>query len=171
MYRKCWEKWQHLEHASLVIPYADLDSRLKEFSRDGHGIFDVTALKKNLLLELVVLLLSHNCADIYEFEILRKKRFFNENDLIHSLMTSDEVERGDYVYRKLTDARYLKIAERRMMAGKLITFRIWVALTVLVGCIILIVQFLVPSYVAETTVAAIAATAAIAGWLVVIRRS
>jgi hypothetical protein len=169
IYKACFDKWELLENTSLVIPWRDLDKRLSEFSRDQHGIFDVTALKKNLLVDVVVLLLSRGCDRVFDFEILRKTRYFDERDLIHALAPSDATLTGDFVYRNLTQTNYLRIAQRRMVARS-ITFRNLLLVTAVVGAAVLLVQIFYPSSWAETAVVAISTTAAIAAWAFLLRR-
>jgi hypothetical protein len=168
-YRACQAKWDLLENTSIVIPWRDLDKKLTEFARNGRAVFDVTALKKNLLVDVTVLLLSRGCERIFEFEIL-KERSYDDRDLIHALKEEDNATNGSYVYRNLTKTDYLTIARRRMVARS-ITFRNLILLTAAVGAIVLVVQILYPSSWAETVVLIASTTAAISAWLYLLRRN
>jgi hypothetical protein len=161
IYRACLNRLEEIENTTLVIQWQDLDKRLQGFSRDGHAAFDVTALKKNLLVDVVVLLLSRGCNRVFDLEILRRGRYFNEQDLIHNLKEGDNVDSGDYIYRNLIETGQLRLARRRMVARSM-TFRKLILTTVMVAVIVLITQFFFPSSWAETTVLAASAIAAIA---------
>ena len=61
----------------------------------GQCLFDVSALKKNLLVDVVAVLLSVNFSDVYSFE-LHKRPQYDQGDLYHIL------KKSDYVFRNLT---------------------------------------------------------------------
>jgi hypothetical protein len=165
MYRACLQIWEdQLEISRLVVHWRDLDEKLRSFAADGHGIFDVTALKKNLLVDVVALLLSRGCTRIFEFEIVNKERSYDERDLIHSLTEVDKATEGTFIYRNLTESPHLASAERRMLARS-VTFRMLILVTAIVAAIVLIVQIFLPSSWFATAILAAATTAAIAGWL------
>jgi hypothetical protein len=169
IYKSCLARWERIENTSSVIMWDDLDAKLAEFSKDGHAIFDVTALKKNLLVDAVVLLLSRGCNQVFDFEILRRRRYFNERDLIHNLNETDNAKVGDFVYRNLTATSHLRVAQRRMVARS-ITFRNLILLTAVVGAIVLLVHIFFPSSWAETAVLTAATTAAIVSLLFLLLR-
>lgn len=169
MYKSCVEKLERVENTSLVIAWADLRRKLEEFSSDASAAFDVTALKKNLLVDVVVLLLSRGCSRVFDFEILRREVFHDERDLIHSLKPSNSAVRGDYVYRNLAENEHVEHAVKRMIARSM-TFRQLASVTVVVAVLVTVIQVVFPSSWAQTTVTIIATVAAIAGWLYLLRR-
>ena len=169
LYKSCVEKLERIENANLVISWTDLSEKLKEFSSDENAVFDVTALKKNLLVDVVVLLLSRGCSRVFDFEILRRGVFYDERDLIHSLKPSNNVSRGDYLYRNLAENSHVKLAVKRMVARSM-TFRQLVVVTALVTVIVSVIQVSFPSSWAQTAVTIFATVAAIAGWLFLLRR-
>ncbi len=117
MYRSCFAEWERIPSTTFVIKWQELDQKLRGFAADGRGMFDVTALKKNLLVDISVLLVSRGCTRIFEFEILRRPRFYDQRDLIHELKEPDRTTKGDYTYRNLTESAHLKSAVKRMIAG------------------------------------------------------
>jgi hypothetical protein len=60
-----------------------------------HCIFDVTALKKNLLIDVAVALLALGYDEVFTFE-LKRKPSFDQTDLYHQLSSP-----VDYAYRNL----------------------------------------------------------------------
>ena len=170
LYRDCYARLERIENTSVVIPWSELDDRLALFSRDGRAIFDVTALKKNLLVDTVVLLISRGCTRVFDFEILKKgPRFYNELELIHNLKESDNLLRGDFIYRNLAENAHVRRAESRMVARSF-QFRSLIIITATVGVLILLVQIFFSKSWAETAIAIAATTAAIAAWLFLLRR-
>lgn len=168
-YTNCVEKLERIEDTTLVIPWIDLSKKLMEFSSDVGAVFDVTALKKNLLVDVVVLLLSRGCSRVFDFEILRREVFHDQRDLIHSLRPSNNVSRGDYLYRNLAENDHVKQAIKRMVARSM-TFRQLVIVTALVAVVVSAVQISFPSSWAQTLVTIVATVAAIAGWLFLLQR-
>ncbi len=69
---------------SVVIPIQELDERLRRFAATGQCIFDVSALKKNLLVDVVATLLSLQYSEVYSFELLQRQ-VYGPEDLYHGL--------------------------------------------------------------------------------------
>src|SRR6266487_178129 len=50
-YQECRDKLDRISVRRISIPWSDLDGKLKEFISSGTLMFDVTTLKKNLLVD------------------------------------------------------------------------------------------------------------------------
>jgi hypothetical protein len=93
----------------IVVPRSDLDGRLQSFITRGPAIFDVTALQKDYLVDLVSLLTSRGAGRIGYFSSKKSPNFAKaENNLIHAL----SVDEFDYV--DLTCSDNVKIAMARI---------------------------------------------------------
>lgn len=143
--------------SSIGIPWTELGIHLKAFSRDGAGLFDVTALKKNLLVDVVTLLVADGQKSVFSFELTRKPTY-DERDLIHAL--SDR----DYAYRCLTDSRHVTAAQRTMLSRS-ISFRTLAVLTAIIFATVLFIEFVYPGSLGSTVVVGLATAAAVATWL------
>jgi hypothetical protein len=143
--------------SSIGIPWGELGSQLKIFSRDGTSMFDVTALKKNLLVDVVTLLIADGQKSVFSFELTRKPNY-DERDLIHAL------SERDYVYRCLTDSRHIVAAQRTMLSGS-ISFRTLSIFTAIIFAGVLLIQFLYPRSSGATVVVGLATATAVATWL------
>lgn len=168
-YKECVAKLGRIETSDLVISWPELGAKLKEFASDRSAFFDVTALKKNLLVDVVVTLLSCGCTRVYDFEILRREVFHDDRDLIHSLRPSNNASQGDFVYRNLTQNNHVSKAIGRMIARSM-TFRQLAYVTACVAIVATIVQVFYPTSWAQTAVTTVATVAAVAGWLFLLRR-
>lgn len=163
-YQKCMVQLEPLENTSVVIPWSELDRRLTSFANDGLGIFDVTTLKKNLLVDAVVILISRGCTNVFDFEITKKgPRTYDERELIHNLREHNEISLGDFVYRNLAENEHLVRAEKRLVAHSL-RVRSLIAVTGAVGLTVLIVQIFFSRSWPEIAVGIAATTAAISAW-------
>lgn len=95
VYERCLKAINESGTTGKVIPISDLDNKLNEYLSKSTCIIDVSALKKNLLIDVVATLLSIEFIEVYSFE-LKKKPTFNQSDLYHNLRHHD-----DYIFRNL----------------------------------------------------------------------
>jgi hypothetical protein len=85
--------------AARIVPLGGLYSELGKFVHASRScVFDVTALKKNLLIDVAVALLALDHDEVFAFE-LKKPPSFDQSDLIHRLSSP-----ADYAYRNLLDS-------------------------------------------------------------------
>lgn len=79
-----------------VVPLSDLSSALSKWVRgEKICLFDVTALKKNLLVDVVISVLALDYDEVFTFE-LKRPPSFGQADLFHVLSSP-----ADYVYRNV----------------------------------------------------------------------
>lgn len=95
VYKRCLEAMNKSGTTGIVVPLSDLDKTLRSYISKGSCIIDVSALKKNLLVDVVATLLSIGFSGVYSFE-LKKKQTYDQADLYHNLRVSD-----DFVFRNL----------------------------------------------------------------------
>jgi len=165
LYKSCVSMMERLEVTSVTFPWIDLNRRLARYSEDGHGIFDVTALKNNLLVDVVIGLLSRGSTRIFAFEILKTgKPSYDERDLIHNMKEKGKRTPGEYVYRNLLENQNVKSAIARIVSRSL-QVRSLIILTSVVATIIVLIQIFYARSWPETVVAVVAAVAAIGAWL------
>jgi hypothetical protein len=162
-YEECVEKLERIPVTKLVISWVELDSKLAKFISNGQSMFDVTTLKKNLLVDVVVLLLSRGCVDVYSFELMSAPQY-NEHGLIHMLSPSD------YTYRVLAESRHVDSAKKRMIS-RTIDFRALILLTVVIALVVVLVQVFTPNTWLQTIVIIVANATSIAAWLFGFRRN
>jgi hypothetical protein len=162
-YDECLDRLDAVSVTHQIVPWVDLDKKLYEFSASGTSIFDVTSLKKNLLVDVVSLLLSRGCTRVYNFELI-KTPTFDDADLIHALKASD------YTYRNLGESRHVEAAQKRMLANFL-TFRTLAIVTGAVTLFILLVQIFFGSTWLQTTVTVAGTATSIAGFLFLVLRN
>jgi hypothetical protein len=132
IYARCIDQLNKSGISGTVVPLAKLDDYLKQFSARGSGVFDVTALKKHLLVDVVALLLSQGSSEVYSFELIKSPRF-NEEDLIHSL------REGEFEYRNLTASIPVQRAADRI-TRRSIRFRTLIGLTLSLGILLVVTQ-------------------------------
>lgn len=108
VYKRCLEVMNRSGTTGIVIPLSNLDNTLRGYVSRGDCIIDVSALKKNLLVDVVATLLSIGFSEVYSFE-LKKKQSFNEADLYHNLRIND-----DYVFRNLAKSESVAKGLRRI---------------------------------------------------------
>lgn len=94
--------------STQVISHSELDAELLELGKDAKSYFDVTALRKSLLVDVTALLISRGVRGVHTFELLRAQRY-DITDLYHDLRFEQ-----DYVYRELTDSAPVSQAIARM---------------------------------------------------------
>lgn len=162
VYNECLEKLDNIRVVSNVIPLLDLDRQLTEFTAAGRPLFDVTALSKQRLMDVVALLLSRGCSDVYTF-YLKKSPSHNESDLIHALTVNE------YTYASIAESRHIETARRRMVARTL-TFRSIVWITLAIAIAVAVVQALFPEGWPQSVVTVAATATSIAAWLYFFRR-
>ncbi|GAA0970836.1 hypothetical protein GCM10009555_020460 [Acrocarpospora macrocephala] len=163
VYEKCLDKLDSISTSNEVIPWVELDEKLKIFSTTGSSIFDVTSLKKNLLVDVVSLLLSRGCIRVYNFELLKSPNY-DESDLIHAL------DESEFTYRSLGDSRHVEIARKRMLANFL-TLRQLSFVTAGVALSVLVIQAFFGSTWLQTFVTVLGTATSIAGFLFFIIRN
>lgn len=122
-------------------------------------IFDVTTLKKNLLVDVVALLLSRGRTEIFSFEqVTSGQPKYDERGLIHALSPNG------FVYRSVAESKYVEKARARFVA-RAITFRTALVVTAIVGLVVILVQVFFDNTALESIILGIASVAAIASWL------
>jgi hypothetical protein len=94
--------------STRLVGLRDLDGFLRNLVQEGNCIFDVTALKKNLLVDVVATLISLQFSEVYSFEIL-KKPTFGPSDLYHMLQPGD-----GYLFRNLASSNSVKVSLARI---------------------------------------------------------
>lgn len=157
LYRRCLDRLKYVPMSSLGIRWSDLGCTLRKFQKGGGALFDVTALKKNLLVDTMALLLSGVETEVCVFELL-KTPSFDVEDLIHKL-TEDQ----DYKYRRLTDSRHVKEARKRMVSGSL-TMRALGAITLATIVPVVIVEIFWRDTWIQSGLVGLGTATSIAGW-------
>lgn len=158
-YRDFRNKLDRIPTERRTISWNDLDAELGKFIKAASVIFDVTTLKKNLLVDVVALLLSRGRTEIFSFEqtAVGQPRY-DERGLIHALSPNG------FVYRSVAESKHVAKARARFVA-KSITFRTALVVTAVVGLVVIIVQVFFANTALESIILAIATVAAIASWL------
>lgn len=95
VYKRCLEAMNQSGTTGIVIPLLTLDDTLRSYVSGGSCIIDVSALKKNLLVDVVATLLSIGFSEVYSFE-LKKKQTYDQTDLYHNLRANE-----DFIFRNL----------------------------------------------------------------------
>ena len=163
VYQRCLDRLKYARISSLGVRWADLGETLKRFSKGNDALFDVTALKKNLLVDSIALLLSQAETEVWTFELL-KNPTFDVNDLAHNL-TEDQ----DYKYRRLTDSRHVETARRRMISGSL-TMHTLGGITGAIVIPVALVQIFWPNSLIQSGIAGVGTATSIAGWFFFMHR-
>lgn len=161
-YRQASEKLQYIRVSAQGIRWSGLRTSLEDFRRGGSSAFDVTAFKNYLLLDVLTLLLAEGEADIYSFE-LRRPPTFGARDLMPAL------NQTDYIYRNLTDSKHVSAAMRRMVARS-VTFRLVIAVTVLIAAPVILVQTFFPNSWVQSMLVGLGAAVSLASWLFAFRQ-
>ena len=158
-YRECRMNLDRTRVERFTVSWNDLDAELGRFLQADSIIFDVTTLKKNLLVDVVALLLSRGRTEIFNFEqVTAGQPRFDERGLIHALSPNG------FVYRGIAESKHVEKARARFVA-KAITFRTALAVTAIVGLAVIIIQIFFANTALESIILAIATVAAISGWL------
>ncbi|MER6593251.1 hypothetical protein ABT214_15645 [Micromonospora purpureochromogenes] len=163
VYQRCLDRLKYVRISSLGVRWADLGDALKRFAKKNDALFDVTALKKNLLVDTIALLLSQAETEVWTFELL-KNPTFGVDDLAHNL-TEDQ----DYKYRRLTDSKHVETARRRMIAGSL-TMRALAVITAAIVVPVVMVQIFWPNSWIQSGIVGIGTATSIAGWFFFMHR-
>lgn len=126
VYEKCLKTINNGGSSAIVISIDNLDSRIRKFIRKDNCLFDVSALKKNLLVDVISILISINFNEVYSFELV-KEPTYSQNDLYHNLSSNE------FLFRKLTDSKPVKRSLARinkwtLRASLLLIFTIVVAI-------------------------------------------
>jgi hypothetical protein len=108
IYQRCLETMNQSGTTGIVIPLASLDNSLRKFVAKGKCIFDVSALKKNLLVDVVATLLSIGYSDVYSFELV-KKPTYSQLDLYHNLKHNE-----DFLFRNLATSAPVRLSLQRI---------------------------------------------------------
>lgn len=108
VYKRCLDTMNRSGTTGIVIPLSNLDNTLRGYVSKGDCIIDVSALKKNLLVDVVATLLSIGFSEAYSFELI-KKQTFNQADLYHNLRIND-----DYIFRNLAKSESVARSLRRI---------------------------------------------------------
>lgn len=163
IYSQCLNNLEMIPTTSLVIPWAELDKELARFVARKNVMFDVTTLKKNLLVDVVALLLSRGYIKVYSFELIREQKY-DERDLIHSLGPDD------YRYRGLAESRHIATARNRMIKRS-VTFRGLLIAIAPTAAVVFAAQFFFDKTWLQGAVLALATVASIAGFLFLLLRA
>lgn len=157
VYKRCLD-FINSRMSHEVVQHAYLDKRIREYiQKEPNCIIDVTSLKNNLLIDVVVLLISYHFENVYNFE-LASKPTFNGNSLYHNLEN-----KKTYRYRKLTKSIPITKSLRRL--DKLYTRKksvIFVAALLL--ALLIPLSFHSPNSIILTTINVIALVATISSW-------
>jgi hypothetical protein len=158
-YRECRRNLDRIRVERLTISWSDLDTELGRFLEADAVIFDITTLKKNLLVDVVALLLSRGRTEIFSFEqVTAGQPRYDDKGLIHALSPNG------YYYRSVAQSKLVEKARARFVA-KAITFRTALVVTAVVGLVVIIIQVFFANKALESIILAIATVAAIASWL------
>jgi hypothetical protein len=121
-----------------TIELARLDSDLRELIGDGQCLFDVSALGKDLLVDVFAVSLAQEFREIYYLKLLEPKLPGDSTkgrlDLIHQLKSG-----RDYRFVNLTGSEPVRRSLTRIRAN-LMQFRTAVATVILVAFIVLTFQ-------------------------------
>ncbi len=88
IYGKCLDLIDRSGHQGKSFEHSKLVEKLRKFVDTGDCIFDVTSLKKNLLIDVFTTLVSFGFGDVYSFE-LKKEQKFDQTDLYHNIRGTD----------------------------------------------------------------------------------
>ena len=158
-YRECRIKLDRISVQRLPISWDDLDRELRGFLSNSPAMFDVTTLKKNLLVDVVALLLSRGWTEIFSFELVTSRQpEYDERGLIHALGPNG------FRYRSLAESKHVEMARSRIVSRSM-TFRTVLIITASIALIVFIIQLFFANTVLESGILALASIAAIAGWL------
>lgn len=108
VYKRCLDAMNKSGTTGIVVPLSELDRTLTSYVSKRSCIIDVSALKKNLLVDVVATLLSIGFSEVYSFE-LKKKQSYDQADLYHNLSVND-----DFVFRNLARSESVTRSLRRI---------------------------------------------------------
>lgn len=157
-YSRLWDRMQRQCRISTdVVAHSDLDALLQKISQDGDALYDVTALRKSLLVDITSIMISINAKGLGAFELI-KKPSYDDRDLYHCLEIGT-----DYQYRDLSGTKPVQGAMHRVSAA---TRRVRRTLATLAGVLFLLGVFaLILDWESAVSVASLAGgVASIVGW-------
>jgi hypothetical protein len=159
-YRECRIKLDRISVQRLSVSWDDLDEELQRFISNSQVMFDVTTLKKNLLVDVFALLLSRGWTEIFNFELVTSgEPRYDERGLIHALGPTG------FHYRSLAESKHVEKARSRIISRS-ITFRTVLMITAGVAIVVLTIQLFFANTVLESGILATATVAAIVGCLI-----
>ncbi len=161
-YRDCLDKLQYVRMSGVGIRWSELGRRLQQYRGGGSAAFDVTALKKNLLVDAVTLLLSEGESNIFTFELIRPPSY-DSRDLFAALSPSD------FSYRRLADSDHVDTAMRRMVARS-VTFRVVASVTIALVIPVVLVQIFLPNSWLQSIIVGAGAAVSLASWVFSLRQ-
>ncbi|TNM32095.1 hypothetical protein [Streptomyces sedi] len=162
-YRGVLDKLLQTETRMTSVAWSELDKELGRFLVDDQAVFDVTTLKKNLLVDVTSLLVSRDCLEFYSFDLGEAPRHFDDRELIHSL------DPGRYRYRRISDSPHVVTARKRMVARSA-TLKVLLFSASSVGLSVILIQFLLSGSWVDRLVVAIATAASIVSLILALRR-
>jgi hypothetical protein len=130
IYAKCLDTLNKQGNGCLSISYSDLERRLVELSKED-CLFDLSALKKHLLVDVVATLIAHNFSRVRAFE-LHKAPTFDERDLYHNL------RKEDFIYRNLAKSPLINSSLKHIRRWSTRSQLFLILTVVLTGILILI---------------------------------
>ena len=158
-YRECRDKLDRIPVQRLSIPWDDLDSELLRFLANSPVMFDVTTLKKNLLVDVVALLLSRGWTNIYSFELITSGQpRYDDKGLIHALGPIG------FRYRSLAESKHIQKARSRIVARS-VTFRTLFIVTGIVAFTVFMIELFFANTILASSILALATIASIVGAL------
>lgn len=163
IYKDCIARLDAVQVSSLEIHWNDLAGKLIDFAKNDAAVFDVTALRNSLLVDVVALLLSQGSSQLWTFDAIRRFTF-DSRDLIHAMN-----ENVDYMYRCLSDSKHVETAIKRMLARSL-TFRSLLVITIVLLVPIGTVHLLFPQSWVQSIIISVTSTVGIATWFLVMKR-
>lgn len=120
---------------AMTIPHSDLFPQLRQWITSGAVVFDVTALQKNLLVDVVSTSLLLAFYDVYSFELLKEHVTYGQDDLFYSLKIQQ-----DFTYRNLFKSEPVQKAQKRLnrwrIQAKIFS---WLAFGMLLSSVLLII--------------------------------
>ncbi|MET7639508.1 hypothetical protein [Streptomyces sp. NPDC005438] len=161
-YEKCLNWLLRTETRIITVDRGELDGELRSFIATGGALFDVTTLKKDLLVDVTALLLSQGCGEFYYFDLGKAPEHFDDRELYHSL-------EGFRDYRMMSSSEHVKTAMARMVARSL-THRRLLVYSLLVFALVCVAQFFFTDTWVVNVVASIATAASIVSVLFLLSR-
>lgn len=151
------------EVASMGLEREVLHEQLSALRKHDRCIFDVTALRKDLLVDVTSLALADGFSDVFTFE-LRKQPTFDDRDLLHRLQVGT-----DYVYRNLSESTPVRLAKRRVLARS-VRFRNIVVVTAVLMAAVVVTQLTAPRSWLMTGLILGSVVSSIGSWLALFMR-
>ncbi|MGH9761505.1 MAG: hypothetical protein ACREDR_35030 [Blastocatellia bacterium] len=157
VYKKCLDAMNRGGVTAKGIPLSELDQTLMGYASKGDCIIDVSALKKNLLVDVVATLLSVGFHDVYSFELVREA--FGQEALYHNLRNGE-----DYVFRNLTKSKSVAGSLRRMRRWS-VTRQVIMLVTLVVALALVALAAFLPGTPALTVASFVAMASSIGSFI------